>query len=154
MKNLRGLKIWFSFLILLLTGFTSQVSAQHNPNDQVKSAFWDIVGNVKFHFVQDTVLIPRYTKKIKAYENKSYELEGYLVPIDEGWKQKRFMLSTLPINQCFYCGKNGVPSMVLVEMKTPVKFTYQTIKIKGTLKLNKGNAMTNPPICLVNAEKV
>jgi hypothetical protein len=64
-------------------------------------------------------------------------------------KQTKFMLSTLPINQCFYCGKNGVPIMVLVEMAEPIKFTYQTVKVKGTLKLNPGNAMDNPPIALV-----
>ncbi|MNR39518.1 hypothetical protein D3C85_1577330 [compost metagenome] len=58
-------------------------------------------------------------------------------------KQTKFMLSTLPINQCFYCGKNGVPIMVLVEMAEPIKFTYKTIVVKGTLKLNPGNAMVN-----------
>ena len=36
--------------------------------------------------------------------------------------------------------------MVLVEMAEPIKFTYQPITVKGTLKLNKGNAMNNPPV--------
>ena len=67
-------------------------------------------------------------------------------------KQTKFMLSTLPINQCFYCGKNGVPIMVEVQLKEPTKFTYQTIKVKGTLKLSTANAMDNPPISLLSGK--
>ena len=84
--------------------------------------------------------------------NKPFELEGYIVPIKDGMKQTKFMLSTLPINQCFYCGKNGVPIMVQVELKEPVKFTYQTVKVKGILKLSSANAMNSSPISLVDGK--
>ena len=95
-----------------------------------------------------------YNPNIKKFANKPFELEGYIVPIKDGMKQTKFMLSTLPINQCFYCGKNGVPVMVLVEMAEPIKFTYNTIKVKGTLKLSTGNAMDNPPITLSAAKPI
>ena len=52
---------------------------------------------------------------------------------------------------CYFCGKNGVPIMVLVELANPVKFTYQTITIKGMLKLSGGNAMDFPPVSLIDA---
>jgi len=138
-------KILLAFL--LFTGVT--VKAQHNPDDQIVSDNWDVVGSVDFKIVKDTEMYAVYNTNIKKFANKSFELEGYIVPIKDGMKQTKFMLSTLPINQCFYCGKNGVPIMVLVEMTEPIKFTYQTVKVKGTLKLNTGNAMDNPPIALV-----
>jgi hypothetical protein len=133
--------------LLLFTGLA--VKAQHNPDDQIISDNWDVVGSVDFKIVKDTEMYAIYNNNIKKFANKSFELEGYIVPIKDGMKQTKFMLSTLPINQCFYCGKNGVPIMVLVEMAEPIKFTYQTVKVKGTLKLNVGNAMDNPPIALV-----
>lgn len=133
--------------LLLFTGLA--VKAQHNPDDQIISDNWDVVGGVDFKIVKDTEMYAIYNSNIKKFANKSFELEGYIVPIKDGMKQTKFMLSTLPINQCFYCGKNGVPIMVLVEMTEPIKFTYQTVKVKGTLKLNVGNAMDNPPIALV-----
>jgi hypothetical protein len=133
--------------LLLFTGFA--VKAQHNPDDQIISDNWDVVGSVDFKIVKDTEMYAVYNNSIKKFANKNFELEGYIVPIKDGMKQTKFMLSTLPINQCFYCGKNGVPIMVLVEMTEPIKFTYQTVKVKGTLKLNVGNAMDNPPIALV-----
>lgn len=138
--------------LLLLTGLT--VKAQHNPDDQIMSDNWDIVGGVDFKIVKDTEMLAVFTDKIKKYAGKPFELEGYIVPIKDGMKQTKFMLSTLPINQCFYCGKNGVPVMVLVEMTEPVKFTYQTIVVKGILKLNGGNAMDNPPIVLTAAKPI
>ncbi|MBB2150721.1 hypothetical protein [Pedobacter gandavensis] len=140
----------FLLAILLFTGFA--VKAQHNPDDQILSDNWDVVGGVDFKIVKDSEMYAVYTPEIKKHANKTFELEGYIVPIKDGMKQTKFMLSTLPINQCFYCGKNGVPIMVLVEMTEPIKFTYKTIVVKGTLKLNAGNAMDNPPISLVNAK--
>ncbi|MES2828159.1 MAG: hypothetical protein V4687_08390 [Bacteroidota bacterium] len=139
-------------LIIALFLFTGlAVKAQHNPDDQIISDNWDIIGGVDFKIVKDTEMYAVYNNNIKKFANKSFELEGYIVPIKDGMKQAKFMLSTLPINQCFYCGKNGVPIMILVEMTEPIKFTYQTVKVKGTLKLNTGNAMDNPPIALVSS---
>ena len=139
-------------VMLLFTGFA--VKAQHNPDDQIMSDNWDVIGGVDFKIVKDTEMYAVYTADIKKHANKPFELEGYIVPIKDGMKQTKFMLSTLPINQCFYCGKNGVPIMVLVELTEPIKFTYKTIVVKGTLKLNPGNAMDNPPISIVNAKSI
>jgi len=137
---------------LLFSGFLAK--AQHDPNDQIMSTNWDVIGGVDFKIVKDTEMLPVYTADIKKHANKPFELEGYMVPIKDGMKQTKFMLSTLPINQCYFCGKNGVPIMVMVELAEPIKFTYQTIMIKGTLKLNAGNAMDNPPIVLANAKSI
>ncbi len=138
--------------LLLFTGLA--VKAQHNPDDQIMSDNWDVIGSVDFKIVKDTEMFAIYNNNIKKFANKSFELEGYIVPIKDGMKQTRFKLSTLPINQCYFCGKNGVPIMVLVELTEPIKFTYQTITVKGTLKLNTGNAMDNPPIVLTAAKPI
>ncbi len=138
--------------LLLFAGFA--VKAQHNPDDQIMSDNWDVIGSVDFKIIKDTEMIAIYNNNIKKFANKPFELEGYIVPIKDGMKQTKFMLSTLPINQCYFCGKNGVPIMVLVEMTEPIKFTYQTITVKGTLKLNTGNAMDNPPIVLSAAKPI
>src|SRR5690349_10847571 len=109
--------------LLLFAGFA--VKAQHNPDDQIMSDNWDVIGSVDFKIIKDTEMIAIYNNNIKKFANKPFELEGYIVPIKDGMKQTKFMLSTLPINQCYFCGKNGVPIMVLVEMTEPIKFTYQ-----------------------------
>lgn len=136
-------------LILIMAGL--KVNAQqHNPNDQIISRNWNVIGGVSFKVVKNKEMYAVYTNEIKRYANKSFELEGYMIPILEGMKQSKFMLSTLPINQCFYCGQNGIPAMVYVELLEPTKFTYKTVKVKGILKLSVSDAMEYPPIVLVN----
>jgi hypothetical protein len=141
-----------SLIILLLAGFGFGAKAQHDPTDQILSENWDVIGSVDFKTVKDTEMYAIFGNEIKKHANKPFELEGYIVPIKDGMKQTKFMLSTLPINQCFYCGKNGVPIMVQVELKEPVKFTYQTVKVKGILKLSTANAMNSSPISLVEGK--
>lgn len=143
-----------SFLFLLFIGFGFSANAQHDSSDQIMSANWDVIGSVDFKTVKETEMYAIFGNEIKKYANKPFELEGYIVPIKDGMKQTKFMLSTLPINQCFFCGKNGVPIMVMVELLAPIKFTYQTVKIKGILKLSTANAMDAPPISLVSGKAI
>jgi hypothetical protein len=143
-----------SIIVLLLATFGFSAKAQHDPNDQILSENWDVIGSVDFKTVKDTEMYAIFGNEIKKHANKPFELEGYIVPIKDGMKQSKFMLSTLPINQCFFCGKNGIPIMVLVEMVEPIKFTYQTVKVKGILKLSTANSMDTPPISLVAAKAV
>nr|WP_199076582.1 hypothetical protein [Pedobacter sp. ASV19] len=142
----------FLLLLFVLTGFAAK--AQHDPNDQIISANWEVIGSVNFKIVKNKEMVPVFTPEIKKHADKPFELEGYIVPIKDGMKQTKFMLSTLPINQCYFCGKNGVPVMVLVELAEPVKFTYQTVTIKGILKLSNANAMDTPPISLINGKSI
>lgn len=124
--------------------------AQHDPSDQIFSFNWEIIGGVEFKMVKDNQSYAMFTPEIKKHANRTFELEGYIVPIKDGMKQTKFLLSTLPINQCFFCGQNGVPMMVMVVLNEPVKFTYQPIKVRGTLKLSEAKVMDAPPITLVN----
>ncbi len=137
---------------MILVGFGFIAQAQHDPNDQIMSDNWDVIGSVDFKTVKETEMYAIFNNEIKKHAGKPFELEGYIVPIKDGMKQSKFMLSTLPINQCFFCGKNGVPIMVMVELVEPIKFTYQTVKIKGILKLSTANAMDIHPLACL-AEK-
>ncbi|WP_316737205.1 hypothetical protein [Pedobacter aquatilis] len=139
-------------IALIFIGFKAGAQ-EHDFSDQIDSPNWDIIGDVTFKTVKPTEMYAIYNAEIKKHENKSFELEGYIVPIKDGMKQTKFMLSTLPINQCFFCGKNGIPIMVMVEMAEPIKFTYLPISVKGILKLNKGNSADNPPLVLTASKK-
>ncbi len=143
-----------SFILLLFIGFAFSAKAQHDPSDQIISTNWDVIGSVEFKTVKEVDMYAIFGPEIKKYANKPFELEGYIVPIKDGMKQTKFYLSTLPINQCFFCGKNGVPIMVMVELTEPIKFTYQTVKIKGNLKLSTASSMVTSPITLASAKAI
>ncbi|MGY4385769.1 hypothetical protein ACVWYN_002815 [Pedobacter sp. UYP24] len=140
------------FFILIFNGYYGK--AQHKLIDQLNSTNWEIIGTTDFKTVNEDTIYPIFSSQIKKYQNKIFELEGYMIPLEEGIKQSKFMLSTLPINQCFYCGKNGNPIMVMVELVKPLKFTYKPVKIKGKLILNNLNSLDIPPIVLEIASVV
>jgi len=141
-------RILLVFLMHLLC--LSAAFGQHRPGDLLTSANWDIIGTLNF-MERGNDIYPIFSAELRQHANKDFELTGYMIPIREGLKQSRFLLSTLPVNQCFYCGQNGIPAMILVEMSEPIKFTYRPVKLKGKLKLKKVNIRDYPPITLGNA---
>jgi hypothetical protein len=43
------------------------------------------------------------------------------------------------------------PIMVIIQTREPVTFTFKTVTVEGTLKLDNGNAYYLPPVSLVGA---
>jgi hypothetical protein len=75
---------------------------------------------------------------VQSLENKEIELEGYIVPLSGKVEQSHFMLSSLPINMCFFCGKAGPETAIQVFMRNNKKVTFrdEKIKVKGRLIVN------------------
>jgi hypothetical protein len=67
---------------------------------------------------------------------KNIILPGYIVPFENGIKSSHFMLSSLPLNACFFCGVGGPETVVEVFTKNAVTYTDKPVEVKGILKLN------------------
>lgn len=141
-------------LLLTLLFFTTAAFAQrraHNPADVIRSMNWDVIGSVNFELDKQNRLLPIYGEMIRRFADQEFSLKGYIIPIKAGLKQQQFLLSPLPINQCFFCGQNGVPAMILVNMAKPVAYTTNPLLIEGILKLEVVDAATAAPITLNKA---
>ena len=44
--------------------------------------------------------------------------------------------------------------MLLVEMNEAIKFTFKPVLISGTLKLNAGNTLSNPPVAITGSKLI
>lgn len=82
---------------------------------------------------------PIFSAAVKSLAGKSVVLPGYMVPFNNGTKGTMFMLTSLPLNACFFCGVGGPESVVQVFLKKPVTYTEKPIEVKGTLLLNDRN---------------
>ncbi|NQX41081.1 hypothetical protein SAMN05421820_107384 [Pedobacter steynii] len=141
-------------LILALLFFTTCALAQkraHNPADVIRSMNWDVIGSVNFEMDKQNKILPVYGEMIRRFADRDFSLKGYIIPIKAGLKQQQFLLSPLPINQCFFCGQNGVPAMILVNMSSPIAYTTKPVLIEGILKLEVVDAATAAPISLQKA---
>jgi hypothetical protein len=82
---------------------------------------------------------PLFSKEVQALSNKVITLPGYMMPFENGLKGTHFMLSSLPINACFFCGVGGPETVVEVFLLEPVTYTDKPVEIKGKLILNDKN---------------
>ena len=71
-------------------------------------------------------------------DDKTVTLQGYIIPMKAGFRQNRFLLSVLPIDQCTFCGQNGIPAMVEVTLSEDKKTraSEKPVGIKGKTVLN------------------
>jgi hypothetical protein len=103
------------------------------------SLVWPTLYNIQYTAGNDELgdfKKPVFTEKVKSLEGKQVTLPGYLVPFDNGMIAKRFMLSSLPLNACFFCGVGGPETVVEVKALQDVKYTEKPVQISGILRLN------------------
>ena len=82
---------------------------------------------------------PIFSKETKLLANKTISLPGYMVPFENGMKGSHFMLTSLPLNACFFCGVGGPETIVEVYLTKPIAYTDKPIEVKGKLVLNDKN---------------
>ncbi len=82
---------------------------------------------------------PIFSDAAKSLAGKTVVLPGYMVPFDSGTKGTVFMLTSLPLNACFFCGVGGPESVVQVFLKSAISYTEKPIEVRGILRLNDKN---------------
>lgn len=100
---------------------------------------WRTLGMIKFDMQMNeanemAVRAPRTEPMIKAMEGDEVIVKGYIIPLSGKKGQNHFMFSAYPYENCFFCGKAGVESVMEVSTKDEIKIDYsdEAIYIKGT----------------------
>lgn len=126
------------FFIVLVSGFIAGLSAQSSS----KVNYWDILAKVKFNIQQDEygeLYVPEFSKEIKQLEGKEIILQGFIIPFEGMLKPRHIILSSLPIDACFFCGTGGPETVAEVYLKDELKYTARPVRIKGILKINRNS---------------
>lgn len=79
---------------------------------------------------------PVFGDDVKALEGKEITLKGYIIPVEGFKSHNSFIFSAFPYNMCFFCGGAGPETVMEVEAAKPVKYTAESIVLKGKLELN------------------
>lgn len=129
----------FSFAILFVTLFSITSSFAQSKYNGLPSLIWPKLYNIQYVKTKDKLGEydkPVFSNDAKALDGKIVTLPGYMIPFENGIKGTTFILSSLPINACFFCGVGGPESVVEINAKQPVSFNEKPIEIKGILRLN------------------
>lgn len=98
---------------------------------------------------------PYFPPALEELSGKQVTIQGYLIPLQSGFRHNRFLLSVLPIHQCMFCGTDGIPAMVEVTLANNKKerISEKPIRIRGKVVLN-GTDRTRVEILLDQSEKI
>jgi hypothetical protein len=81
-------------------------------------------------------VLPVFPSTVQALNLKSQRIQGFMMPLDPGEKQKHFLLSSVPLT-CSFCVPGGPESMVEVKTKTPVKYSLEAVVVEGQFAVLK-----------------
>ena len=75
-------------------------------------------------------MLPVYPSDVQALNDKPQRIQGFMMPLEPGEKQKHFLLTSVPLT-CSFCTPGGPESMVEVFTKTPVKYSMEPVVVDG-----------------------
>ena len=139
----------FAFALVGLAVAAAAVNAQpvdlpagtgpgfHSPNspfaplaERADVVPWSVLTAVKTKAIKNRIL-PNFSLPQLALHQKTQRIQGFMVPLDAGEKQKHFLLTSVPLT-CSFCLPGGPESMVEVKTKTPVKYSLEPVIVEGT----------------------
>jgi hypothetical protein len=100
---------------------------------------WNTLAKVKQVKTKDRI-IPEFTKDVTALNDTEVKVQGFMMPLDPGDKQKHFLLSVNP-QTCAFCLPAGPEGVVEVKSKTPVKYTFEPVIVSGKMSVLKDDPM-------------
>jgi len=105
---------------------------------------WEILSKVTFQDQLQNPAVygmpkPIFMPEVKALEGKTITLDGFIFPMEGKTEAKNFILSSLPIANCFFCGNGGPETVVEIFAEDPVRYTEKKIKVRGKLLLSDAN---------------
>jgi hypothetical protein len=96
---------------------------------------WSVLTDVKTR-VEKNRILPVFPAPVMALNQKSQRIQGFMMPLDPGEKQKHFLLSSVPMS-CSFCVPGGPESMVEVKTKTPIKYSLEPVVVEGVFAVLK-----------------
>jgi len=92
---------------------------------------WPLLASVTSRAEKDRV-VPVFPQDVQALNNRRIRLEGFMMPLEPGEKQRHFLLSSVPFT-CPFCVPAGPEGLVEVRSRTPVKYTLEPVLVEGRL---------------------
>jgi len=77
---------------------------------------------------------PVYDDKIKKYNGKTVTIMGFMFPLEQSEKQKKFLIGPYPLS-CPFHYHVGPSQVIEISSDEAVDFSFDPITIKGKLKV-------------------
>lgn len=92
---------------------------------------WTLLGSVQLK-PERARMVPVFPAAVQALNNQKVKVQGFMMPLEPGDRQKHFLLSAVPTT-CSFCVPAGPEGLVEVRTRTPVKHTVEAITVEGRM---------------------
>lgn len=99
---------------------------------------WETLAQVTVTRQKDRY-VPEFSKQILALDKREVRLKGFMLPLEQGLRQKRFLLSAQP-PECAFCMPGTAEQFAEVLAKVPVKYVGEPIIVSGTFVLMRDDS--------------
>jgi uncharacterized protein len=93
---------------------------------------WQVLQQAKTVQKPDKKYGPVFTRDIRKLDQQAVKIYGFMMPLEQTPRQKRFLLASFPPH-CPFCMPGGPESMVEVVADEAVEFTYEPIIVSGRM---------------------
>jgi hypothetical protein len=90
---------------------------------------WSLLTSVKTKMEKNR-LLPVFPADLQALSQKTQRVQGFMMPLEPGERQRHFLLTSVPMT-CSFCVAGGPESMIEVRTKVPVRYTLESVVIEG-----------------------
>jgi hypothetical protein len=112
----------------------------YKPLPELKGVVpWKTLGQVTPVRQQDRY-IPKFSQDVAALDKKEIKLQGFMMPLEMGQNQKRFLLVAMPPT-CPFCLPGGPDQLVEVLARSPVKYGFEPIVVTGKFVVLRDDPM-------------
>jgi uncharacterized protein len=113
-----------------------QGAGVHSPNspfapltDRNDVVPWSMLTDIKTKTDKNKI-VPVFNIAQMALNQKTQKVQGFMMPLEPGEKQRHFLLTSVPMS-CGFCLPGGPESMIEVRTKSPVKYTLEPVVVEG-----------------------
>ncbi len=112
----------------------SQFSASLLPEQQGVVS-WKTLAQVE-PVKRDGRMVPEFAKEILGLDKRQIRIQGFILPMDLGDKQRHFLISAVPPH-CPFCLPAGPDAVVEVWARKPVSYGFEPVVLEGKLAVLK-----------------
>jgi hypothetical protein len=96
---------------------------------------WDTLAKVRVVVQQDGQRGPEFDPEVRRLAGQQITVRGFMLPLEQGAQQQNFLLTVVPMADCFYCLEHGPGSMLEVRAARSAAYTYARVAVTGRLEL-------------------
>lgn len=85
---------------------------------------------------QKDKFVPSFSASIAQLDKKEVRLQGFMMPLEMGERQKNFILTAMPPG-CAFCLPSGPDAIVEVQAKAPIKYGFEPVVLSGRFRVLK-----------------